>query len=335
MRDTFERHWTMLRLIPNAPHRISTAALKERLNRLGFEVTQRTIQRDLIDLSLRYALVGDSAKPQGWSWAQGAPRQTIPAIDLDSAVAMRIALAQLRSIFPRDLMNLLEPWLSPVTSDLGRTRPSFRAIDRVIRVTSRHHPLLLPSVDPTVQSAVNEALINRRKIRVRYRSRSSATITSFVVNPLGLVLADGISYLIGSLDSFEDIRHLAMHRVEAAEVLTKEFAKTQPVTLDQHLSTGAFQILKSKDIIRLKILMMEEAAIHIQECQLGADQTMESTDNGWYRIEASVIDTQALRWWLLGYGSSVIVEQPRYLRQEISKVTIESASHYERIQSKN
>ena len=328
MRDTFERHWTMLRLIPNTPHRISTASLKERLNRLGFVVTQRTIQRDLIDLSLRFALVGDLAKPQGWSWARGAPRQTIPAIDLDSAIAMRIALAQLRSIFPRDLMNLLEPWLSPTTAYVDRTGPSYQAIDRFVRVSSRHHPLALPTVDPKVQSAVNEALTSRRKIRVLYRSRSAGATNSFVVNPLGLVLADGISYLIGSLDSFKDLRHLAMHRIEGAEVLNKGFAKTQPVSLDQHLSTGAFHILKSKDVVRLKILMKEEAAMHLQECQLGADQKIESTGHGWCRIEASVIDTQALRWWLLGYGSSVIIEHPGYLRQEISKVILESASHY-------
>jgi len=52
MSDTLMRQWQMLRLIPRHPQKISTADLKQRLADAGFEITLRTIQRDLMRLDL-------------------------------------------------------------------------------------------------------------------------------------------------------------------------------------------------------------------------------------------------------------------------------------------
>ena len=49
--DTLFRHWHMLRLVPRYPAKITVTELKNTLASQGFEVTARTLQRDLQEMS--------------------------------------------------------------------------------------------------------------------------------------------------------------------------------------------------------------------------------------------------------------------------------------------
>jgi predicted DNA-binding transcriptional regulator YafY len=46
-------------------------------------------------------------------------------------------------------------------------------------------------------------------------------------------------------------------------------------------------------------------------------------------IEASVLDTPQLRWWLLGFGDAVEVVEPKSLRREFAEMSRAMASYYE------
>ena len=50
MSDTLLRQWTMLRHIPRHPRRISVHDLRAHLAEQGYTTTERTIQRDLLEL---------------------------------------------------------------------------------------------------------------------------------------------------------------------------------------------------------------------------------------------------------------------------------------------
>jgi predicted DNA-binding transcriptional regulator YafY len=49
--DSLFRQWHMLRLVPRYPQKVTAQALRQTLLGEGFEVTERTVQRDLIELS--------------------------------------------------------------------------------------------------------------------------------------------------------------------------------------------------------------------------------------------------------------------------------------------
>ena len=77
------RHWTMLRLIPRAPKKITASELFSGLAREGFVVTKRTIERDLQSISAMFPLISDERnRPFGWSWTKDAPalQVTSPAL---------------------------------------------------------------------------------------------------------------------------------------------------------------------------------------------------------------------------------------------------------------
>ncbi len=66
-RTTMPRHWALLKALPTYPKKISIRQLWIEMEDLGYEVTKRTIERDLVNLSIQFPIVSDDAKPAGWS----------------------------------------------------------------------------------------------------------------------------------------------------------------------------------------------------------------------------------------------------------------------------
>jgi len=72
-RATLSRQWALLRVLPNRSPGITSADLAMRLRDLGFEVSKRTVERDLNELSLIFPLErNDRSIPFGWHWAANA-----------------------------------------------------------------------------------------------------------------------------------------------------------------------------------------------------------------------------------------------------------------------
>ena len=75
------RYLMMLRHIPREPQKIDVRTLRQRLIEHGIDVSVRTIQRNLNELSEVFPITTDErSKPYGWSLAQGA--QQAPLIHL-------------------------------------------------------------------------------------------------------------------------------------------------------------------------------------------------------------------------------------------------------------
>ena len=49
--DTLLRYFDMLCLIPKAPNSISTPEISNQLQKMGYDVNLRTVQRDLVKIS--------------------------------------------------------------------------------------------------------------------------------------------------------------------------------------------------------------------------------------------------------------------------------------------
>jgi len=82
------------------------------------------------------------------------------------------------------------------------------------------------------------------------------------------------------------------------------------------------------ETIRLEAIFEAASADHLTETPLAADQTITRIDDSHVRLEAAVLDTPQLRWWLLGFGDNVEVVAPEGLRHEFAAVTVAMAAAY-------
>ncbi len=153
------RQWALLRLLPRYPKKTSVAELIRGLEHTGFDVTVRTLQRDLNALALSFPIVSDESKPQGWSWSRDAPQLNFPEHDQQTAVNLVVARMHLEKILPKNSINYLKPWFNAADTALNTFGGFAEKINQKIRVVNRSYKLIPPEFDQEIIEKIYNSLI--------------------------------------------------------------------------------------------------------------------------------------------------------------------------------
>jgi len=316
--ETLFRHLALLQLLPVYPKRISVAQLRDKLRvqNADFDVSTRTLQRDLEKLSYTFLLSNDTeGRANYWFWTDKSALIQIPTMGGDTALAFKLAAEHLRAILPPSTLRLLQPYLKHADEVLDKTK--LGEWSRKTRIIARGPVLLAPRVAPEVQEAVYAALLEDKQLEVDYRSKMHSAPSKRVLSPLGLVIRGGISYLIATAEPYRDPRHYTLHRMRAARLLDTPANVIGDFDLARYIEQEqGFAYPVSAAAIKLRALFTADAAQHLAESKLSNDQRITVKRDGRKLVEATVADTAELRWWLLGFGGQVEVLSPKGLRDE-------------------
>lgn len=310
------RQWAMLRGIPRAPRKATVSDLAGNLRTDGFEVSKRTIERDLHALSGRFPLVlDDRVKPYGWSWAKDARLDFMPALTTSQAVALLLARQHLGDLLPRNLQDDLGQVFA--AAERALTASGWKDWHQRTAVVPATLPLLPPKIDPVVMETVQSALAQRRCLDAGYRAKGETRAKPMRIHPLGLISRGPVLYLACTLFDYGDVRQLAVHRLADASVSDAKANEPEGFELARY-ARGQGSAYNSRGPIRLVVRFDAAAAEHLRETPLSADQTWTAIEGG-ERIEvaATVEDDDRLRWWLLAFGSQVETLMPKHLRHEL------------------
>jgi predicted DNA-binding transcriptional regulator YafY len=330
-KDTVRRQWILLREIPRAPRSIGTRTLGLRLNELGYRVDIRTIQRDLVTLSTVFPLsTVEEGRASRWFWGEDAPVMDVPGMDVPMALAFRLAQEHITPLLPQVIVRHLAGHFRRAGECLARGGANHFSLwpEKVCTVT-RGPALVPPMISQGVQGAVEQALIGDQQLEVVYRAKQEKEAKQYVIHPCGLVIRDGIFYLIGTVKDYPDVRHLALHRMTTARVLSASARRPKGFTLKKYVREEQFFAYPvTKSFIRLEALFDSRAAVHLSERLLAQDQRITAGKGGRIRLQATMKDTLELRWWLLGFGDKVEVLAPRTLREEFTEISRRLAERY-------
>ncbi len=328
MSDTLMRQWQMLRMIPRHPRRMTTDEIERRLLAEGFRIHRRSIQRDLMRLSALFPLeCHEAARPYGWCWARDASAFDIPGMDAHAALAFWLVREHLEPLLPEATLRELAPHFIRAGEVLDTAHGGAACWRRKVRVLQRGPALERPAVDAAVQRVVHEGLLRERRIRLRYRPRGKDEC-EYEASPLGMLVREGVIYLVATLWDYADPLLLALHRMREAALLDAPATPPEGFDLDAWIATGEPDYALG-DAFRLEALFTEEAAFHLRERPLAPDQALERHPDGRVRLTATVQDTQQLRWWLLGFGDQVEVLAPAPLRAHLAGIARRMARAYD------
>lgn len=328
MSTTLSRMMAMLRHIPRHPRKIDTNALLQRLESAGYDISLRSIQRDLNDLSCILPLVSDSGRPQGWSWQADADPFHLPFLDPQAALTFHLVERHLNTLLPESTLNYLAPWFRTAAAVLEADDKGVTRWPDKVRVLPRGLRLQSPPIDPGVHATLYDALLQERQVTVRYLQRQATEPKEYLVHPLGVVTRDTVIYLVCTMWSFTDVRQLALHRMQSATMLEEACSRPEGFCLDGYIAAGAFGYPESSDTIELEARFTTHSAAHLTECPLADDQQIVPDGTGFVRVRATVLDTKELRWWLLGFGDQVTVLEPLRLREQMRDTVAGMAASY-------
>ena len=319
MADTLQRHLAMLSHIPALPGKVAARDLHARLLDEGYDVDIRSIERDLHKLSERFPLVSDDARPAGWSWRSGQNAVRFPRMDASTALTYELVARHLKPALPRALMKRLEPDFASARRVLDDypSAPLSRW-SRRIAVLQSGHPLLLPDIRNEVAEVVYDALLTNRRFEADYRSADRDESRRYTFSPLGLVYRAGVIYIVATVESYDDARQFALHRMATARTTGEPVTVPKGFDFEQYVLTEKAFEHPSGRKVHLEIRVGAWLARHLEESRLSADQVVEPLrDSDRFRVRATVAETDQLFWWLRSFGSGVEIVKPVGLRRRM------------------
>jgi predicted DNA-binding transcriptional regulator YafY len=326
------RQISMLELIPRAPLKTYSRELKEKLSERGYEVDERTIQRDLVSLERVLPLICDDRdKPYGWSWAETGLGIQAPAMDPVEALTLSLAEQYLEPIMPNASFKRIGYFFKRANSVLKETSPKLisRWRDRV-RVLPEMLRFKNPILNKSAEQALYKATFEGLQVKALYRKRGDTHSSLRHIHPLGLVMKGSINYLICMMDEDkENPRYLPLHRFERVEILDEKIREPKDFDLDEftHINNLSFEY--SKKLYTFRALFDFTAAAHLMETPLNGTQKIKKQPDGRLLVSARMTDTLQFEQWLKGFGSDVEILTPIELRAKFKKLAKDLIKKYD------
>jgi predicted DNA-binding transcriptional regulator YafY len=317
------RQWEILRSIDGARNGITIPKLAADRG-----VHQRTIRRDIDALCRAGFPLYDERIHGTVMWKLGAR----PFRGLEDTGLGMMELCAL--YFSRAMLASLAG--APFQDDVER---AFARIERALPAPCRRFldelPVMLKAKiagrkrqdERKVRELVNRAVqasLDRRRVAMRYHSRSSRRSKDYVAEPLRVSYADGGVYLTAYIAEYGETRTFAVERISALAVLDEQFDR-RPLPAEPFAnSIGAF----SGPAERVEIELAATAADYVMSRDWHRTQTFERRPDGSILMRMDVSIDGPLRRWILGFGGAARVLAPARLAQDIFETVEEARERY-------
>lgn len=293
----------LLKRIPRNRY-VTAPDLHKQLEAAGIVRSKRTIERQLESLVEEFDIERDDrSKPFGYRWKSHARGLSLPMLNEQESLLLALSQRYLQNLLPASVMQSMQGFFYQARSNLlgGAEKPESQWLNKV-RVVNVTQPLLPPEVKKSVFEVVSTALYRNQWLQISYKNASDK-LAEYRVMPLGLAQQGPRLYLVCRFDGYTNERSLALHRIKAATASGITFTPPADFSLEKYDADGRFGFGEGKKI-KLTFCISKEAGYHLLESPLSTDQTVQELDNG-YQIQATVIDSAQLQWWLNGFGQNV------------------------------
>lgn len=330
MSQSFYRGLLVLGMIPRETKSVTSHQILNRLrDDYGIRVSLKTVQNDLASITSVYPLQqikdGNSTV---YCWPTNMPVELLPGHDDYTALSWHLLEQYVSPLLPKTMASKLQPVFDTASRYLENRGPAqARAWLQRVHMIPRAFRLIPPEINEEVQKAVYEALWLGDALQVIYQSRGRNLAQELTLHPQSLVIREGVIYLVAKVNGYDDLRHFALHRMLHAESAYRDAEFLDDETIESYLNSGAFSYPEGGQI-KLVLRTDAETGQHLLESPLDADQRHRALDDGRIEIEANVMNSQQLRWWIQGFGSSMEVVEPQALRDQLTEQAQKMMSLY-------
>ncbi|PJG83431.1 helix-turn-helix transcriptional regulator [Caviibacterium pharyngocola] len=305
--ETTFYHLDILRRIPKGKGRYITAkALHEQLEELGYQKDIRTMQRTLKSLCEHFDIEKDDrSREHAYRWKEYSKGLDIPNLTAQESLLLMLAEQHLKNLLPANIMKSLKPFFDEARyqKQFGKESPEYKWLDKVCSVPTSQ-PLLPAKISPTIFDAVSTALFQNKLLHIEYQNQQGNKKKATVM-PLALAQQGGTIYLIARYEGFDNQRLLALHRLKKPEVSTFNFERPKDFSLSKYLDDGYLGFSCTGQKVRLTFSIAHSAGFHLTETPLSKDQIILEETPDYYRIQATVADSDMLEWWIRKFGEDI------------------------------
>ncbi|MFP4168294.1 MAG: helix-turn-helix transcriptional regulator [Desulfonatronovibrionaceae bacterium] len=160
-----------------------------------------------------------------------------------------------------------------------------------------------------------QAMIKEKTCLIHYFSFTDEKSKCFRIDPLYFFESSGGLYIFIRATRFDEIRILAVERIESIEEQESGFEYPEEFDAEAILA-NSFDLVYDEPI-DLKVVFSPNQAKYIKERIFSADQEIIDNEDGSIIFKMKTSGWFDVKRWLLGHGPEVRVLEPEKLRQEI------------------
>lgn len=326
--DAIARQWEILKYLPRKGPGKTTKEIFNYLKGEAFSIAERSIQRDLSELSRLFSLVcNEDNKPYKWYWQPGKGEE-LPALTLTDALSLNIVESIVKPLIPHAMLETLEHRFNETNNKLAAMSEQNKNASWLNKVRNVQPalPLLPPNINESVLEDVQAALLNDKQVEVEYQSMDSDCAKTRLLSPLALVQRGSVTYLVAIMDGYADVRYYAVHRIQSAKQTCGDVKIPKGFSIDEEIKKGKFGF-GAANSIKLHAYIDDWLCRILEETPFSEDQKITYEEEFPY-LTATVEDTWQLSWWLLSQGDGIEVIKPIKLRNKMKKELRKALSQY-------
>lgn len=321
--DGLFRQWELIKVLQTHRFGVSTEELCARL-----ECNKRTVQRDLTVLQDIFPISYEQRDRGKRYW-----KLSCNAIE---SVQLQLTMTEMLSLFLSQQLLLpltgtqfgdgLQTALHKIRALLpARALTYFEGLDGsfLIKSLANHD---YSGLDKEIR-ILNEAILNKKCVKVIYHSASKGRETISEFHPYGMVLLHASLYCIGYLACHKEVRTLKVARIKGLTRLEKCFEKLADFTLNGYLQ-GAFGVFQTQKPRKIRVEFTGWAATNVREMQWHPSQKIVKDSKDTVVATFELGNTVEFKRWLLGFGPAARALEPASLVEEIARDLKQACGHY-------
>ena len=308
-------------------HERRSVTFQELLDRL--EVSRATLKRDLAYMRDRLnapivfdkELSGYRLGEQGIGEAYELPGLWFSSQEIYALMTMQHLLSNI------DTGGLLGPHIKPLQSRLtALLEAADNSVDQIqkrIKVENlgaRHHDLELFQV-------VGSALINRKRLQIKYYSRGTNEVSDREISPQRLIHYRGNWYLDAWCHLRDDLRSFAVDAIKGSLIMEVKAIDVSDAKLKEVLGAG-YGIFSGKDVQWAVLCFSPERARWVASERWHSKQKGQYLSDGTYELKIPFSDARELMMDILKHGNHVKVIEPPSLINAIKDLLSKTINYY-------
>lgn len=310
--DSLFRQWELIKTLQAHRFGLDTEELAARL-----ECNKRTVQRDLNVLQDIFP-IGHEQRDRGkryWKLAHNAVESEQLQLTMTEMLSLFLSQQLLLPLAGTQFGDGLQTAIQKIRALLpARALTYFEGLDESFFIKS------LANHDYSGQDKeiriLNEAILNRRAVKVIYHSASKGREVISEFHPYGMVLLHASLYCIGYLACYDEVRTLKVARVKGLTRLEKAFDKPDDFSLASHFQ-GAFGVFQTGKKQKIRAEFTGWAATNLREMQWHPSQKIVKDDGDRVIATFELGNTVEFKRWVLGFGGHATVVSPTDLVAEV------------------
>jgi len=162
---------------------------------------------------------------------------------------------------------------------------------------------------------LHDAVGERRRIRIKYASRSSSRTTEREIDPYALVFRRHSWYLIGWCHTRRDVRKFKISRILSVMFTQIRFPEPKGFSLEEY-TRGWWEVFGGEPV-NVAVRFSRRVADLIHERPPREGQSIQELPGGDVIYRVNVRGVDEISWWIMQYGPDAEVLEPKELRDRV------------------